>query len=87
MAEDGPLTKGPCILMLGAEGEGLRANLTAKADILLSIAGGRKDDGVDVGVDSLNVGVAAGVLMEAFLRRAQKEASSHATEDVGELGF
>ncbi|KAF2768549.1 alpha/beta knot, partial [Teratosphaeria nubilosa] len=67
---DGPLGRHPCILMLGAEGEGLRANLVNKADYLLSI--GRGSSGkevVDVGVDSLNVGVAAGVLMDAFLRK------------------
>ncbi|KXL44174.1 hypothetical protein M433DRAFT_155196 [Acidomyces richmondensis BFW] len=65
-----PLVRHPCLLMLGAEGEGLRANLVSKADRLLSIeAEGRSKDVPDVGVDSLNVGVAAGLLMEAFLRK------------------
>ncbi|KAK5130292.1 hypothetical protein LTR08_002252 [Meristemomyces frigidus] len=60
LAEEGPLARGPCILMLGAEGEGLRANLTAKAGVWVGVAGGTGEGGVDVGVDSLNVGVAAG---------------------------
>jgi len=69
LSASSPLAQHPCILMLGSEGEGLRANLTTKADRLLSIEhGGRMEDVPDVGVDSLNVGVAAGVLMEAFLR-------------------
>jgi len=65
-----PLVRHPCLLLLGAEGEGLRANLISKADHLLSIEGASRNQEVpDVGVDSLNVGVAAGLLMEAFLRK------------------
>jgi len=87
VAASSPLAKGPCILMLGAEGEGLRANLTSKADHLLSIERGAKDgDGVDVGVDSLNVGVAAGVLMEAFLRKPGGVAAMQVVGG-GDLGF
>lgn len=91
-ASGSPLAKHPCILMLGAEGEGLRANLTAKADAYISIESGARDGGgggsVDVGVDSLNVGVAAGVLMEAFLRRpADVPAVKLSGGSQGELGF
>lgn len=66
-----PLARYPCLLMLGAEGEGLRQNLVSKADHLVSIDGGSRAGQAisDVGVDSLNVGVAAGVLMEAFLSK------------------
>ncbi|KAF2726040.1 hypothetical protein K431DRAFT_213927 [Polychaeton citri CBS 116435] len=66
-----PLAKKPTILMLGAEGEGLRKNLVRHADGLVSImpAGGvgvARSQKHDVGVDSLNVGTAAGVLLEAY---------------------
>lgn len=62
-----PLSSDPCILMLGGEGEGLRANLRSKADVELSIRGrGRSHN-----VDSLNVSVAAGILCDTFLRRKQ----------------
>ncbi|KAK5120680.1 hypothetical protein LTR85_006038 [Meristemomyces frigidus] len=92
LAASSPLAKQPCILMLGAEGEGLRANLTSKADHLLSIEGGEKGrETLDVGVDSLNVGVAAGVLMEAFLRKppAGNTAVTPAVQESagGDLGF
>ena len=60
-----PLSQDPCILMLGGEGEGLRANLRSKADVDLSIRG----RGPRHNVDSLNVSVAAGILCDAFLRR------------------
>ncbi|KAK4556643.1 hypothetical protein LTR86_006214 [Recurvomyces mirabilis] len=96
VAVESPLSDKPVILMLGAEGEGLRANLVNKAHCLISIERGVVGDGVvDVGVDSLNVGVAAGVLMEAFLRTSkepgaveeQKEDAATAEPVVGELGF
>ncbi|KAK5723520.1 hypothetical protein LTR15_005218 [Elasticomyces elasticus] len=92
-----PLRKDPIILMLGAEGEGLRANLVRQADCLVSIEQARSaTKATDVGVDSLNVSVAAGVLMEAFLQKPlnTEEASTEAGEEPveertvkGELGF
>ena len=72
LSSDSPLSKFPCILMLGAEGEGLRDNLQNRADFFVSIPGGaRGSDVPDVGVDSVNVGVAAGVLVESFLRQPE----------------
>ncbi|MCJ1335255.1 hypothetical protein MMC09_000523 [Bachmanniomyces sp. S44760] len=59
------LRKHPCVLMLGAEGEGLRLNLARKANYTVGIEGNRMGQN---GVDSLNVSVAAGLLCEAFLR-------------------
>ena len=61
-----PLEDNPCVLMLGGEGSGLKADLVRKADYLVSITGERSARG---GVDSLNVSVATGVLCEAFLRQ------------------
>ncbi|KAK1045768.1 hypothetical protein LTR74_018072, partial [Friedmanniomyces endolithicus] len=97
VAAGSPLQMEPVILMLGAEGEGLRANLIRQADCLVSIErGGSGERAVDVGVDSLNVSVAAGVLMEAFLRRPQIESDVEKAEQseapaeavaVGGLGF
>lgn len=86
VGEDSPLAKHPCILMLGAEGEGLRENLKRRADAFVSINGSeRPSDMKDVGVDSLNVGVATGVLLESFLR---KPAGVPAQKDTfSELGW
>ena len=61
-----PLRDGPCVLMLGSEGTGLKPDLQRKADCLISIDGHRAGQG---GVDSLNVSVAAGLLVEAFLQK------------------
>lgn len=63
------LMKGPCVLMLGGEGGGLKPRLQNEADGIVSI------HGVDsphsrVGLDSLNVSVAAALLMQTFLRRS-----------------
>ncbi|OQO06019.1 hypothetical protein B0A48_08607 [Cryoendolithus antarcticus] len=63
-----PLTDKPCILMLGGEGEGLRENLRNKADVEVTIERRTPAGAIDVGVDSVNVSVAAGLLVEAFTR-------------------
>lgn len=62
-----PLARNPCILMLGSEGFGLRANLRTKADLDVTILSGVSGSS-SVGVDSLNVGVAGAVLLDAFMR-------------------
>ncbi|OTA26896.1 hypothetical protein BTJ68_12462 [Hortaea werneckii EXF-2000] len=85
---DSPLARAPVILMLGAEGEGLRNNLTSKADHLISIEAEEKMNwDVDVGVDSLNVGVAAGVLIEAFMRKPATGTTAAEKARQGDLGF
>ena len=61
-----PVRDHPCLLLLGGEGEGLRWNIQSKADLKIGIEGMRAGQ---VGVDSLNVSVAAGLLCEAFLRK------------------
>ena len=60
-----PVRAHPCLLVLGGEGEGLRWNIQSKADLKIGIEGMRAGH---IGVDSLNVSVAAGLLCEAFLR-------------------
>ncbi|KAI7347575.1 hypothetical protein KC320_g7151 [Hortaea werneckii] len=86
---DSPLARAPVILMLGAEGEGLRNNLTSKADHLISIEAEEKTNRAvgDVGVDSLNVGVAAGVLIEAFMRKPAMGTTAAEKARQGDLGF
>lgn len=74
-----PLSQDPCILMLGGEGEGLRANLRSKADVDLSIRGRGPSH-----VDSLNVSVAAGILCDAFLRRSQPRGEVAPPDEVAE---
>jgi len=64
----GFLAQKPAILMLGAEGEGLRSIMVNKATHKISIPGGGRKD-IDVGVDSLNVASAAAVLIDAMLKR------------------
>lgn len=61
-----PVGNHPCLLILGAEGEGLHFNIHRKADFDVGIDGPRIGQGK---VDSLNVSVAAGLLCEAFLRK------------------
>jgi 21S rRNA (GM2251-2'-O)-methyltransferase len=59
------LSKGPVVLMLGSEGEGLRPHLQKLADGIASIKNAR---GENAGVDSLNVSVASALLCQEFLR-------------------
>ena len=85
VSSSSPLAKHPCILMLGAEGLGLRNNLLSRADFFVSIEQGRREsDAPDVGVDSVNVSVATGILVESFMRRPLG-AQTRAFE--GGLGF
>lgn len=59
------LSQGPCVLMLGSEGEGLRPHLQKLAD---GVAGIKNARGENAGVDSLNVSVASALLCQEFLR-------------------
>jgi 21S rRNA (GM2251-2'-O)-methyltransferase len=72
-----PLARGSSLLMIGAEGQGLRVNLATKADVNVGVRGVKAPvPELDVGVDSLNVASSVAVLLEAFLRRP------HNLEDV-----
>lgn len=81
------LSKGPVVLMMGSEGEGLRVHLQKLADGVASIRNAR---GENAGVDSLNVSVASALLCQEFLRGpfdviAAKGDEEHAViEEVGE---
>lgn len=62
------LKQGPAILMLGNEGIGLRPKLENMARSTVAIRGLTRRDEFAAGVvDSLNVSVAAGVLLQQFL--------------------
>jgi 21S rRNA (GM2251-2'-O)-methyltransferase len=64
-----PVAEHPTILMLGAEGTGLKTNLLNLAHYKVGIPHGREVD--EVGVDSLNVSVAASILCYEMLKRPQ----------------
>ncbi|KAJ4339412.1 hypothetical protein N0V95_007790 [Ascochyta clinopodiicola] len=62
-----PVAEHPTILMMGAEGSGLKTSLLNIAHYKVGIKHGREVD--EVGVDSLNVSVAAGLLCHDILKR------------------
>ena len=66
-AEHCPVDAHPTILMMGAEGEGLRGTLFSQAHFKVGIRAGRETN--EVGVDSLNVSVAASLLCYEFLQK------------------
>jgi 21S rRNA (GM2251-2'-O)-methyltransferase len=85
------LTKSPCVLMLGGEGDGLRPRLQKAADGMVGIegAGCLKSSS---GLDSLNVSVAAALLMQIFVRDSNTSADTRGSmaelrnsEDDGQL--
>ena len=61
-AENGSMLKKPRVLVLGNEGIGLRKNVQTSCDYFLGIDRLQLDSRIGA-VDSLNVGVAAGILI------------------------
>lgn len=62
----GMLHKAPMLLVMGSEGSGIRTNMKLKSDFLVGLEKGRREpDGI---VDSLNVSVAAALLMSKCLQ-------------------
>ncbi|CAI5756493.1 unnamed protein product [Candida verbasci] len=55
------LKQSPVMLVLGSEGKGVSNSLKVKSDYLISIPKYRRDDTI---VDSLNVGVATGIIIQ-----------------------
>jgi 21S rRNA (GM2251-2'-O)-methyltransferase len=83
-----PLVQHPSILVFGGEGRGLRKTLYAHADYFVSMNPAKR--ALDVGVDSLNVSVAASVIAAEFLRRPSLEVSEKnraRMNSIGDLGF
>jgi tRNA G18 (ribose-2'-O)-methylase SpoU len=66
------LQEGPCVLLLGSEGEGIRPQLQRIVNGTVGIESAR---GSTQGLDSLNVGVAAALLMQEFLQSSKRAAS------------
>ena len=67
LQDHSPVIEHPTILMMGAEGTGLKTSLLNIAHYKVGIKHGREVD--EVGVDSLNVSVAAGLLCHDMLKR------------------
>lgn len=60
----GLMNNAPVLLVFGSEGDGVRTNLKFRSDYLVGLNKGREGDDI---VDSLNVGVAAGMLISKCL--------------------
>ncbi|KAF2830730.1 alpha/beta knot [Ophiobolus disseminans] len=78
-ADHCPVADHPTILMMGAEGTGLRGSLLNLAHYNVGITHGREAD--EVGVDSLNVSVAASLLCYGMLQKP-KQTSQPKAEDA-----
>jgi 21S rRNA (GM2251-2'-O)-methyltransferase len=72
-----PLAKDPCVLILGNEGHGLSRQMKVAADFEVSVPRFVQHSSVD----SLNVGVAAGLLCHAFVKPATS--MSQTTQSLG----
>jgi len=66
----------PTLLVLGSEGRGLRTNVRRECARFVCVPGAGELIGGDAAVDSLNVGVAAGVLLHALLGAARRGAAA-----------
>ena len=73
-----PVAEHPTILMMGAEGTGLRTSLLNMAFYKVGIPHGRQVD--EIGVDSLNVSVAASLLCYDMLQKPKAQPAKSAEE-------
>ncbi|KAF2739673.1 hypothetical protein EJ04DRAFT_456901 [Polyplosphaeria fusca] len=71
-----PVATHPTILMMGAEGTGLRSSLLTQANFKVGIKAGRGVD--EAGVDSLNVSVAASLLCFDMLKKPMERTPGNA---------
>jgi 21S rRNA (GM2251-2'-O)-methyltransferase len=65
----------PTVLVLGNEGYGLRTNVRRACDAMIQVGSlrqvmGGPDEGLSAGVESLNVSVAAGILLHSLIASA-----------------
>jgi 21S rRNA (GM2251-2'-O)-methyltransferase len=74
-----PVADHPTILMMGAEGTGLRDGLLNLAHYKVGIKHGREVD--EVGVDSLNVSVAASILCYEMLQKPVSTTAAKTEEE------
>jgi 21S rRNA (GM2251-2'-O)-methyltransferase len=77
-ADHCPVAEHPTILMMGAEGFGLRESLLNVAHYQVGIKHGREVD--EVGVDSLNVSAAASLLCNHILQRPVSKPAANPEE-------
>ncbi|KAI4624543.1 hypothetical protein J4E83_004218 [Alternaria metachromatica] len=70
-ADHSPVAEHPTILMMGAEGTGLKTSLVNLARYKVGIPHGREAN--EVGVDSLNVSVAASILCYEMLQKPRTQ--------------
>jgi len=66
----------PTVLVLGNEDQGLSGQFVKRTDARISIGGGGGRRASEAGLDSLNVGVAGGVLLEWFVGRGTRRIKS-----------
>ena len=78
-AMNSALREGPCVLLLGSEGEGIRPQLQRIVNGTVGVESAR---GSAQGLDSLNVGVAAALLMQEFLTGPKHAVPAPAVEDT-----
>ena len=64
-----PLALAPCILVLGGEGSGVSVPVQKRAEVIVTLPPAVQTNR-DVGIDSLNVSVAAGLICWELLRGA-----------------
>jgi 21S rRNA (GM2251-2'-O)-methyltransferase len=79
MKEVGEALDSPCVLVLGGEGEGLRPRLQKAIDHLVGIDGAKGSD-IQNGLDSLNVSVAAALMIQAFVKRRLPNAEARTVQ-------
>jgi 21S rRNA (GM2251-2'-O)-methyltransferase len=77
-ADHSPVSDHPTILMMGGEGAGLRTSLLNLAHYNVGIRHGRDVD--EIGVDSLNVSVAASILCYEMLQKPKSKPASPSGE-------